>query len=235
MVAELIKGDAGARRGMQTARFSHEDHQSIPYSAFREILSMVPASHPVRVGVLLLALTGCRVKELDRMGPDGLVDGWLHWRLGKNQRGYRREPLPDWFLAELKHYRRTHRVPEAQLLGYRSGQLTTYFNKFVRPHLGPAWQLRRPCRPGRVADDQYDLQLKGLRKSFATTVFWTEYRRWRDAGVALSFSSKRLQHKTTHMTAFHYLKEFSVTEAALWAQFLEGERQPPVQTILMEF
>jgi integrase len=219
----------------RTPALTHEDLASIPYSAFREVLNLLPAAHPVRVGLLLLALTGCRVKELDAMSPQSISEGWIHWRLGKNQRGMRREPLPAWFLAELAEYRAVRRVPGARLLGFRASQLSTYFNKLVRPCLSAAWHDRHPLPYPGFAREQYRLQVKGLRKSFATTVFFREYERWQDAGVALEFASKRLKHRTTHMTAHHYLKEFDVTEPHLWEQFLEGERAPASQIILAEY
>jgi hypothetical protein len=112
--------------------------------------------------------------------------------------------------------------------------LRRYFNRDVRPLLGLAWQKKR-LHPGFFKEEPYFLQLKGFRKSFGTTIFFREYEKWGDAGVALEFASKRLQHSTTHMTAYHYLQNFEWTEVNLWDQFLDAERRPEEQRRLCDF
>lgn len=56
--------------------------------------------------------------------------------------------------------------------------------------------------------EEYVLQLKGLRKNFATLEFAKQYKKWKSAEVALEFASKRMKHSTKHITAYHYLRNF---------------------------
>lgn len=207
---------------------------AVPYSAFRDLFNFLPRADPVRVMTLMLALTGCRLSELDRMTTDGLSGNVLYWRLGKNQRGWRAEALPEWYLTELAEYHATHRTALGRLFGPSANTFRRYFNRDVRPYLGPAWQakLRIPCN---VNDDPYVLKLKGFRKSFASTVFAREYRKWSDAGVALEFTSKRLKHSTAHMTAYHYLQHLETTEVDLWDQFLNADARLEEQRRLADF
>lgn len=203
-------------------------------------MTRLPPAHPVRVGILLLALTGCRVAELDRLNPRNLAEGWIYWQPGKNQRGWRRELLPRWFLQELALYRETHRVPQARMLGYQGHVLRRYFNRDVRPFLGRAWNTKRFLPNGRrykehINVDSYTLQLKGFRKSFATTIFYREYQRWGDAGVALEFTSKRMRHSTKGMTAYHYLEEFDAAQVEKWDQFTRTDGPRVVQQRLPDY
>jgi integrase len=218
-------------------RESRQNHMmtgAVPYSRFRELFHYLPRADPVRVMVLMLALTGCRLSELNRMTTDGLTGNVLYWRLGKNQQGWRSEPLPAWYISELAEYRATHRSALGRLFGPSAYTLRRYFNRDVRPWLSAPWQRKR-AHPGYVGEEPYELQLKGFRKSFGTTVFWREYQHWRDAGVALEFASKRLKHSTTHMTAYHYLQHFEHVEVELWDQFLDAEAAPEAQRRLADY
>lgn len=207
---------------------------AIPYQAFRDLFNFLPRAHPVRVMVCMLALTGCRLRELDLMVTDGLVGNVLYWRLGKNQTGWRSEALPEWYLAELAEYHARHRTLLGRLFGPEAYTLRRYFNRDVRPYLSREWQAKAR-RPGFLGEDPYVLQLKGFRKSFGTTIFWREYQHWRDAGVALEFTSKRLKHSTTHMTAYHYLQHFGATQVELWDQFLDARAVLEAQRRLADY
>lgn len=54
-------------------------------------------------------------------------------------------------------------------------------------------------------------------------------------GMTLEFTSKRLKHSTTHMTAYHYLQHFETTEVTLWDQFLDVNARPECQRRLADF
>lgn len=170
----------------------------------------------------MLALTGCRLSELNGMRISNIQGNIIYWRLGKNQKGWRKEALPDWYLKELQEYINTHRLKRDHLFGPSATSIRRYFNRDIRPYLGEEWQ-EKISHPGYTIDERYILQLKSFRKSFGTTIFWREYQKWEDAGVALEFTSKRMCHSTTHMTAFHYLRNFETTEVELWDQFLSAK------------
>jgi len=210
-----------------------DDATGIPYSSFKELLAVLPPGHNIRVPIILLALTGCRLCELNRMKSGHLHGNALYWKPGKNQRGWRRETLPLWFVKELDEYRNRYRVPIGSIIGCSGQGLRRMFNHKTRGFLGPDWQIKASVPFSGLRP--HVLQLKGFRKSFATTIFWREYRKWRDAGVALEFASKRLRHSTKGMTAHHYLKEFDHVEVEGWDQFLNGEKALLVQARLPDF
>lgn len=214
----------------------HPKHMAgaIPYEDFRTLFNFLPRAHPVRVMVIMLALTGCRLSELDRMQAQNLSGNLLYWRLGKNQRGWRSEPLPEWYLQELADYHAAHRTMLGRLFGPTAYTMRRYFNRDVRPFLGPRWNQKRD-HPGYVGEEPYVLQLKGFRKSWGTTIYWREYQHWRDAGVALEFTSKRMQHSTTHMTAHHYLQHFAGVQVELWDQFLSEEAHLENQRRIIDY
>lgn len=196
---------------------------AVPYRDFRELINFLPRAHPVRVMVCMLALTGCRLAELDLMRCQDLQGNTIYWRLGKNQtRHWRSEPLPAWYLAELGAYVTTHRTAGDHLFGPAAYTLRRYFNRDIRPHLGSRWNAKRPFK-GFLREDPYVLQLKGFRKSFATTVFWREYQHWHDAHAGLLFAAKRLKHSTERITAMHYLQHVEHIDVELWDQFLSAE------------
>lgn len=213
-----------------------DDCAALPYSLFREAIQTLPRASEVRCMLLMLALTGMRVQELAVLRVDNIVDNAILWPLGKNQRGWRREVLPDWYRAELGHFRANNRVPTRYVFGMTPEHLRRYFNKFVRPRLSHSWRLRRrTLTTGIVTEQQYRYQLSSLRKSFCTTVFYREYRHWGDIHVALLFAQKRFCHKSERITAMHYLKEFSSCEVERWDSFLSESVPFSSQMRIMQF
>lgn len=207
---------------------------AVPYRAFRELYNFLPRKDPVRVMVCMLALTGCRLSELNLMRTSGLVNHGIYWRLGKNQRSWRFEPLPEWYLKELSEYMAEHRRSSDHLFGPIGTTLLRYFNRDVRPHLGREWQEQQAYF-GNIKNRTYALQLHGLRKSFATTIFWRELRHWGEAHAALLFASKRLKHSSEHLTAHHYLQHVEHIDVEMWDQFLDAEIVLEEQRRLMDF
>ena len=206
------------------------DAQVIPWTAYRAFLeATAPALRSdtrlagylraVRVMAGMLQWTGCRIKELERMRPDLLFGNALYWPIGKNQTGMRKEYLPDEYLAELAEYRRRNRVSDGQLFGIREETFTRYFNRYARPLLGPAWNARQVTVRNNLLVLDYALQLKGFRKNFQTIIFKRHWDRYGDAGVALEFTSKRMRHDSTHMTAYHYIQNFEALGIDEWLSY----------------
>lgn len=85
-----------------------------------------------------------------------------------------------------------------------------YFNKKVRPFLGDAWRKERLVYKQGTITRENILQLKGLKKTFQTFVFAQELWRWNNPEIALQFTSKKMRHSSTRITAYHYLNNFDV-------------------------
>lgn len=181
---------------------------AVPIPAVQEVVDFLPYASTERVMFQMLFFTGCRVSELDRMQPNLIYEGVLYWQPGKGQKGHRKEALPESYLKEIKQYRATHRVSESKLFGCNANTFRKYFDRDVRPHLSAAWQTKRLIIRSKAFGHEYSLQLKGLRKTFQTLLFAKEWQHWGAADVALEFTSKRMKHSTTHITAYHYLENF---------------------------
>lgn len=191
-----------------TKTIDDNDSYAIPIPAVREALDTMTYASVERVMFEMLFYTGCRTSELDHMTPELLHEHTIYWYPGKSQTGWRKEVLPAHYIKELQEYRRTHRVSTSQLFGISHGTFRRYFNVHIRPLLGPAWHQKRLRPRSRALEPEYILQLKGLRKTFQTMLFAKEWQRWGASEVALEFTSKRMKHSTTHMTAYHYLQHF---------------------------
>ncbi len=186
-----------------------------------------------RVMFTMLALTGCRLSEMDNMKQSYLKDGWLWWRLGKNQKNYRKVKLPDPFIQELKDYRESHRVPSDSLFGVEHRTFRRYFNRTIRKLLGGGWIEKTEALGCNGFTEEYLLQLKGLRKSYQTLLFKAEYEKWGDPGVALQFTSKAMRHSSERITAYHYLVNFDTLGNG--NHVIEDICKMPLQTSLVEF
>jgi len=73
----------------------------------------------------MLALTGCRLAELNTMREEHLRGNIIFWQPGKNQKGWRREALPEWYLRELREYMDNFLSAEPILLEQR--RVTDFF------------------------------------------------------------------------------------------------------------
>jgi hypothetical protein len=181
---------------------------AVPFEALQGLLVSLEYGSPSRVIVEMLALTGCRCASIDRMRIDRVYEGVLYWHEGKSTRGLRRERLPEWYWDELVYYREHYDVRGVHLFGLCWASWRKQWERFVRPVLPVMWQERRLVPFGSGWREEYVLQLKGLRKTFQTAEFYRQLARWRDAGVALQMTSKRMRHSSERITAHHYIKEF---------------------------
>jgi len=190
----------------------------------------------VRVMVGMLQWTGCRIRELERMRPDLVFGNVIYWPIGKNQRGMRKEYLPDEFLRELAEYRRRNRVPEGNLFGVSEETFTRYFNQYARPLLGRTWNEKEVIVKNNLLVLDYKLKLKGFRKNFQTILFKKQWDRYGDAGVALEFTSKRMRHDSTHMTAYHYIQNFDTLGIKEWLAYWEtAQTSAATQATLLDY
>lgn len=201
--------------------------KAVPYKEVIKLFSSLPYGHVVRVGFAWAFVTFCRPSELARFqfnGQDSFLKGnWYYWRVGKNQKGqWRREWISDELLQETKYYIEHNRVPYDRVIGISAETLGRYFNKYVRPQLGPEWQQRCAVRRQRNISE-FVLQFKGLRKSGACLYFWQQFKKWKDAGAALERTAARMHHSTAHITANHYLQDLETLDIEEWGDYTPCE------------
>jgi integrase len=165
----------------------------------------------VSVGVKICAETGCRINELQHMLIRNVINNEIIWKLGKNQgnKPARHEKVSNDLLDEIFEYRKSNNVPSERLLSCEGHTISSYFNKFIRPLLGPSWHETRvlPHNQGFLSMS-YVLQLKSLRKTFSTINTIKEYQKWKDWGVAMRQTANRMRHKNYDVTLKHYLRDF---------------------------
>jgi integrase len=188
--------------------FVENDRKAMPPERVTEMLNFLGYASDERVMFRMLQITGCRIQELDQMTRAYLQGDILYWPLGKNQHSWRKEKLPEDYLEELRVYWERRGCPANKFFAVAAETFRGYFKHFVRHQLSPAWQERRRVATNAGFTFEYVLQLKGLRKSYQTMVFAEELRRWKDPGVALEFTSKRMKHSSTRITAYHYIQNF---------------------------
>lgn len=188
------------------------DSYAIPFGNVKEVLDLLEYGNQVRVMFEMLALTGCRISELDSFRVDQLhkvSDGWVvFWKPGKKQRGVRKERLPDAFVNELRYCREHFRVKGCRMFSFKSCTFRRRFNEFVRPLLSGAWREVKPSGKRGRAPFEYVLQLKGMRKNFQTLLFAKEWQEWHDASFAMEKTCKRMRHHSKHITVNHYIENF---------------------------
>ncbi|MDI6738152.1 MAG: hypothetical protein QME12_06605 [Nanoarchaeota archaeon] len=202
---------------------NHEiDSHAVPFNRVLEALNIMQYASDVRAMFQMLFLTGCRMKELDNMQASMIYGNVIYWHLGKNQRGFRKVRLPNYFVRELREYRNTHRVYGGKLFGIDAHTFRRYFAKFIRPRL-PSWQEKRFRDKCGVLEPEYIYQLKGLRKDFQTLEFARQLDKWKDASVALEFTSKGMKHSSTRITAKHYIENFESLDIERYKHLTPGE------------
>lgn len=194
---------------------------AVPFERIIEVLDKLPRASFIRIYFEFLFLTGCRPSEAERFledGDDSFIRGnYAFWRVGKNQNGqWRKEYLPDFFLAELEEYKRNRKLYKGKLFPAKAKTLTRYFNKFIRHTLSQDWQVR--CATTRRAGKihEFVFQIKGIRKSFAMCAFWQYWSKYGDANTAVDMTVKRLRHSSRGMTVSHYLDDSERLNRSKW-------------------
>lgn len=214
----------------------------IPFSEFARLLRFYPRGHVVRVMCLMLAFTGCRPSELERMyltdGPDGcgIKNNHIYWLPGKRQTGYRKEFLPEWYIQELEEYRRTHRVYENKIFGIKYSVCRRYLHK-DRVKIGGLWTERQegPINKSYIGKADLKLQLKGFRKSFGSVIFKDFWEEFGDAGAAVQFTCQRMGHSNMGITVGHYIAGFRGCDVDRWRRWLKQEENIDCQTRIGDF
>ena len=195
------------------------DGQAIPPTRIKEVLDYLPYGNQIRVMFQFLAITGSRISELDRMRTDRILKSqnkyFLIWSLGKNQKAFRKEEIPEQLVQELRESRKNRRCFQNRLFSMSSDTFRRVFNRDVRPNLSDAWTERKIKLSKGQLQTEYVLQLKGLRKTFQTLNFAQELRKWNNPDIALEFTSKRMRHSSKHITAYHYIVNFDQVNTSM--------------------
>jgi len=198
---------------------------AIPWDMIQEVITYLKYGTASSIMFKTLVYTGCRISELSNMTPKNILNGYIIWKTGKNQTGYRKEKMPESWLDELKAYRSNNNCPINQLFHKRGQTFVDEFNKQIRSKLSPKWTWKRIHPVKDKFHAEYVFQIKGLRKNFQTIKFNKYYKKYKDAGVALEFISKEMKHSSKHMTAYHYIENCDILE-------IEKYRDLEIETIL---
>ncbi|HZX44109.1 MAG TPA: hypothetical protein VFF28_00345, partial [Candidatus Nanoarchaeia archaeon] len=63
------------------------DSHAVPFDKVNEAVAFMKYGSDLRVMFEMLFLTGCRIKELDKMKISCFYGNVIYWELGKNQGG----------------------------------------------------------------------------------------------------------------------------------------------------
>ena len=231
MVATYTSSNSyiGGHNMKETVNLERES-QALSIPKIREVIDYLPYGNQIRVMFQFLAITGSRISELDRMRPDRILKSkgkyWLIWSLGKNQKSFRKEEIPEQLIQELRHCRVNRRCFPNRLFSMSHDTFRRVFNRDIRPHLSSEWMERKIKLSKGQLQTEYVLQLKGLRKTFQTLNFARELKKWNNPDIALEFTSKRMKHSSKHITAYHYIVNFDqINTNADDTDFLENTSQ----------
>lgn len=197
--------------------------RGIPLRLVVELVMYLEYATPLRVAIKLLAYTGCRLSEIRKMRRSNIVDGFLFWQCGKNQTESRKEFLPPDFMTEIDDCMKRSRHRSDIICDLCGKTVLREFNKLVRPNLSSEWREQRVTMQNEILKYEYKYQLRGLRKNFATLLFWHLWKKYDSSEVALEMVSKRMRHSSQHMTAYHYVESADQIEAAKYAHLLPFE------------
>lgn len=198
---------------------------AVPFDAINRAIDSLPYASTLRVMFEMLVLTGCRIEAMDKMRIGMIQNGTLYYHPGKKQKQYLKTDLPQWYLVELTQYRQENRLPADCLFGVNANSFRRYFTK-ARNKMPSEWQEKVKYVKNNNFESGYRLQLKGIRKVFWTYEFKRALDEWKSADMALEVTSKKAAHSTTHMTAYHYLREFDTLGLKI------GERLKTVSEIM---
>lgn len=187
----------------------HDDCKAIPIHLVLDAIDKMKYATPERCMFIMSFLTGCRQSELNRMYVDKLYkvkDGYyIYWSLGKKQKGFRKEPLPEWFVEELFKMRNNYRCFQNKMFPILQITFRRYFNRDIRPSLNQEWVSKTLQGVNGELKPLYKYHLSGLRKTFQILLFYKFHQLSGSLEVALHQVSSRMKHSCTNITYRHYL------------------------------
>lgn len=195
------------------------DGYAISIEKIKEIINHCKYGSPERVMTLMLVLTGCRISELDRMRITGIKGNYIFWKLGKNQSDSRHEYIPDYIKKELYYHKMHYKIRGMQLFSMTHARFRRYFSD-LRHNLSESWIKKIDGFSANViGQQQYDLQIKGFRKTFATFYFHKFLEKYHSPDVAALFVCKKMRHSGKNMTFNHYVEDGERIDVKKWIKY----------------
>lgn len=185
---------------------------SIPFHEIKRAIEIMRYGSDIRTMFQMLVYTGCRIKELEYMKYSQLYNNIIYWKLGKNQKKFRKEKLPIEYLKELRFYRKNYRIYQDKLFGIKSCTFRRYFNKQIRQLLKGKWTQKRFFAKQGCLVPEYVFQLKGCRKNYQTLEYAKMLDKWKSPNIAVEMTSKKMKHSSEKITAYHYIENFENLE-----------------------
>lgn len=215
--------------------YSMRDGYAIPFDELKRLLDLFCYGNQYRVAFQFLALTGARISELKKIGLSCFYGNYVVWKAGKNQPGYRKEKLPNWFLQELFYYLKHHNHVASRIFPFDSSILRKILSS-KRKQLGGPWLHMRPDPSKGAIKNSYLLQVKGIRHTLATLKF-KNYAIKYGFTYALEKTANDLKHSTYKMTTRHYINEweelgFERYEGKTMAEIIKTEPQTKITEYL---
>lgn len=186
---------------------------AISFENIKRLIDFFPYGSDRRIAIELLALTGMRPSELDKITPKCFVTDPstknIHcvWHPAKKQKSIRNEILPDWFVKELDYFlAHNYRGWKDRLFNWDSPALRRYINKKVRPRLGKDFLKKRLQAVRGCIRYEYIIQLKSFRHTWSCKHFHDALNKY-GSELAIHMTGSRMKHSTTYMTARHYVSD----------------------------
>lgn len=216
MNAEITTSETLYTSGYVGIAAYDNDCRAVPYEELRRAYMSMPYACTEKVMFGLLFATGCRIKELDSMKKSNIQGGMIYWRVGKNQRGWRKAPLCKEYLDELETYRCHHKVRHDRLFGVSSETFTRYFHRYKALLCG-GWIDKKVVPRGQGFGGYSNYALAGLRKSYQTLRCAQRILELGDRNMAVSAVSKEMRHSSEKITDYYYLQDLKSLNAFVWA------------------
>lgn len=183
---------------------------AIRFKDAMRLIEYFPYADPYRVAFLILFHTGMRTKELERLRPGDFGNGYVTYRLGKNQDGNRTVALNSQVIAEVKEYLKIHPNSELKMFPFSASSLRrNALCKYIRSMLrGDFVKKVRTNKPNHR--DDYIVSLKSFRHTYQCLLYWSVYKSHPlfkgDAQMAAAWVASEMKHSGTYtITARHYL------------------------------
>ena len=190
---------------------------AIPVDDIRHVIGCFPVGHQIRMITIWRALTGCRISEINNMSLTGLKGNYFYWKTGKNQSGWRHAYIPEYAIKEYKRYRDLNPVVNTKLFNICARTYRRQFNNYRRL-FGLKWCAKTYAPEKQstciATPMEYTLQIKGIRHTYATLLFYKMLHKYNDSHVAVLMTAKEMCHSSERMTSRHYIENGDIIHAA---------------------
>lgn len=192
---------------------------ALPIEKVKELLSSLEYGSCNYVMTLWLALTGCRIRELDNMTVQGFKGSYFFWKIGKNQKGHRRVKIPQYAFDALMYYRSRERVYKNQLF-HKSGETYRRQMNKHRKLFGSEWTAKiSNFKNNSIRHEDFMLQWKGFRKTYMTFKFYKNWDKYGDPHIATLAVTKEVGHGSIYMTFNHYIEDGTNINIRKWLNY----------------